>query len=298
MTAGQIHDIGYQRYAGGRRALETRWAVIMRHQVAIAWKTWWRFKLWLIVGALATAVSGGVLYFVSNKTFRMIGGLAGQLVRFADGILPSSTLWYCKIGLVASLTLTVGVIASDAQSGAFTFYFARSVRPRDYVLGKLAGLGGLMALIMLGGPLVLALLRIGLSETTAEALAQLPGVAKALAIGALGTLIYTAVPLGFSALIANRWYAMASWAAYYLAIGEMAQGLARVSHPAVGALDLPRSLHTISLALFDLQRVGFGQYQVPTTAAVGSILGHAAVAIAVVGWRVRRAQRTGLGGSA
>ena len=296
MSAGQIHDLGYKRYAGSRRTVGTRWTVIMRHQMATAWKTWWRFKVWLVAAVMATAVAAGFLYLASGKMFRMLGGIGGQVVRFADGILPLSMEWYCKVGFIVSLTIGSTVVAGDVQSGAFTFYFARSVRPRDYVLGKLAGLGAMMALIMLAGPVLLAGLRLGLSDDLDQLIELLPIVAKALAIGALGTLAYAAVPLGFSAVIANRRYAMALWAAYYLVLGSMAERIGVVTTPAISALDLPTALKTISLNLFDLH-LSDGNLALSTSVALSSVLGHAAIAIALVFWRVRSAQQTGVGGS-
>jgi len=296
MSAGQIHDLGYKRYVGSRRSMETRWTVIMRHQLASAWKTWWRFKAWLVAAVVATAVAAGFLYLASGRIFRMLGGMSGQVIKFADGILPLSTLWYCKVGFIVSLTIGSTVVAGDVQSGAFTFYFARSVRPRDYVLGKLCGLGLLLSLVMLAGPLLLAGLRLGLSDDFDQLIELLPIVYKALAIGALGTLSYAAVPLGFSALIANRRYAMALWAAYYLVLGSMAQGIGLVTIPEIGALDLSAALNAISLNLFDLHLSG-RNLAISTTAALISILGHAAIAIGLVFWRVRNAQQTGVGGS-
>jgi len=296
MTAGQIHDLGYQRYVGSRRGVGTRWSVIMRHQIASAWRGWWRFKLWLIAAALATAAAAALLYLASGSLFRFLGGLSGQQIRFADGVLPLSTWLYCKVGFIVSLTTAATLVAGDVQSGAFTFYFARSVRPRDYVIGTLAGLCVLIAMIMLAGPVLLAGLRLGLSDNLDQVIALLPIVAKALAIGALGTLVYAAVPLGFSALIANRRNAMALWATYHVVVGWMAQGVAFVTTPEVGALDLSAALNAVSLNLFDVH-LRMTDQSIPTSAAVISILGHAAAAIAVVSWRVRDAQRTGVGGS-
>jgi hypothetical protein len=296
MSAGQIHDLGYKRYLGTRRSMGTRWTVIMRHQLATAWKTWWRYKVWLVAALMATAIAAGFLYLASGKIFRMIGGLSGQVIKFSDGILPLSTIWYCKIGFIVSLTISSTVVAGDVQSGAFTFYFARSLRPRDYVLGKLVGLGALLALVMLAGPLVLAGLRLGLSDDLAQLIELAPIAYKALAIGVLGTLVYAAVPLGFSALIANRRYAMALWAAYYLLIGSMAQGLGFVTTPAIAAIDLSAALNAVSLNLFDLHLSG-RDAAIPTSAALISILGHAAIAIGLTSWRVRSAQQTGVGGS-
>jgi hypothetical protein len=268
----------------------------MRHQIATAWTGWWRFKAWLIAAVLVTAVSSVLLYTLGDRLFRSIGGMAGALTRFVDGILPNSTVWYCKAGFIVSLAISATVVAGDLQSGAFTFYFARSMRPRDYVLGKLAGLGVIMALIMAAGPLVLAAVRVGLSDDLDQAIAMLPTLYKALAVGALGTLLYTAIPLGFSALIANRRHAMAVWAAYYLLVGWLALGLSLLTTPALAALDLASALHAVSLHLFGLQAVGRGA-DPPTSAALISLLGHAAIAIGLVVWRVRAAQRTGVGGA-
>jgi hypothetical protein len=296
MSAGQIHDLGYKRYVGSRRAVSTRWTVIMRHQIATAWAGWWRFKLWLVAAFLVTAVSSVLLYTLGDKLFRRIGGFGGALTRFVDGILPDSTIWYCKAGFIVSLAISATVVAGDLQSGAFTFYFARSMRPRDYVLGKLAGLGVILALIMAAGPLVLALVRVGLSDDLDQAIAMLPTLYKALAVGALGTVLYTAIPLGFSALIANRRHAMAVWAAYYLLVGWLALGLSLLTTPALAALDLASALHAVSLHLFGLRETGRGG-DPPTSAALIAILGHAAIAIGLVIWRVRRAQQTGVGGA-
>jgi hypothetical protein len=297
MSAGQIHDLGYKRYVGTRRSIETRWTVIMRHQIATAWKGWWRFKPWLIAGLLATAVSGGVLYFLSGRMIRMASGIGGQAIKLADWVLPISMTWYCPIGFIVSLTVCATMVAGDVQTGAFTFYFARSARPRDYVIGKLAGVGVLLSLIMLGGPLVLAGVRLALSDDLDQLIEFLPVVYKALAIGALGTLVYAVVPLGFSALITNRRYAMALWAAYYIVIGSMAEGIAFVTRPAIGALDLGAALKTISLNLFDTHLSG-RNLAIPTSVALISIFGHAVVAIGLMFWRVRNAQQTGVGGSA
>ncbi len=296
MSAGQIHDLGYKRYLGSRRSVGTRWRVIMRHQLATSWKGWWRFKPWLIAAMLATAISGGVLYFLSGRMFRILGGLGGQMVSLADGIIPFSLTWYCPIGFIVSLLAGATLVAGDVQSGAFTFYFARSVRPRDYVIGKLVGLSILLSLIMMAGPLVLAGIRLGLSDDLTQLIRYLPVVYKALAFGALGTLVYAAVPLGFSSLIPNRRYAMALWAAYYVVIGSMAQGIAFVTTPALAALDLGVALKAVALNLFDYHVSGRGA-AVPVSAALISIFGHAAVAIGLMFWRVRNAQQTGVGGA-
>jgi ABC-2 type transport system permease protein len=295
-AVGQIHDLGYKRYVGARLARGTRWTVIMRHQVATAWKTWWRFKAALGLAVLTTVVAGAVLFIFADRTFRMMGGIGNVVLTLRDAILPQAISWYCKGGFIVSLTVGVGVVARDVQSGAFTFYFARSLRPRDYVIGKLAGMAFLMALILMVGPFLLAALRFGLVDSTDQIVDLLPLLPKALAIGALATVVYAAVPLGFSALIPNPRYAMAAWVAYYLIVGWMAEGLALVSNGSIAAIDLPSALEAVSLRLFDAHFLGHRVIEVPVSVALVSIGVHVALAIAVLVWRVRSTHGSGIGG--
>ena len=111
MSTGQIHDLGYKRYVGTRRSLGTRWTVIMRHQIASAWKGWWRFKVWLICAVMVTVVTSVLLYTLQGNVFRRLGGF-GAVTRFIDGILPDSTQWFCKVGFIVSLTISSMVVGT------------------------------------------------------------------------------------------------------------------------------------------------------------------------------------------
>ncbi len=294
-ATGTIHDLGYKRYAGARRATGTRWLVIARNQIASGWKTWWRFKASLGLAVLTTFIAGGVMFILRD---RAVLDFAGQFAaRMADATLPKSIEWYTRAGFLVSLTIGSRVIAGDVQSGAFTFYFARSVRPRDYVLGKLGGMLGLMALIMLAGPLVLALARLGLSEDSTQLVASLHLVPKAIAVGVLGTIVFAAVPLAFSSLFSNVRYAMAMWAAYYLVFGLMVSLLGRATGGWIGALDLATALEAVGMHLFDLHLFRGRAGHVPFDAALASLLVHAVAAIGIFSWQIRRAYGSGVGGA-
>src|SRR5262249_40400902 len=180
-------------YAGVRQSTSTRWLVIARNQIATAWKTWWRFKLALSLAVVVTAVAGGVMFLLSDRPATGLALPSGIAATLTDAALPPAMEWYSRAAFLFSLAFGAGVIARDVQSGAFTFYFARSVRPRDYVLGKLGGMLALNAVLMLAGPLALALARLALSDSTDQLLALLPIVPKTLAIGLLGTLAFSAV---------------------------------------------------------------------------------------------------------
>jgi ABC-2 type transport system permease protein len=297
LPAGTIHDLGYKRYAGARQSTSTRWLVIARNQVASAWKTWWRFKSAVGLAVIVTFVAAGVMFLLQDRAVKGVFLPNGIAATLTDGALPRSITWYCRAAFLLSLTIGSSVIARDIQSGAFTFYFARSVRPRDYVLGKLAGMFAVTAVIMLAGPLVLAVARLALSESTDHLFTLLPIIPKALALGLLGTLAYAAVPLGFSALIRNPRHAMALWAAYYLIIGGMVFVLSRVMRNGVGALDITMALEALTYDLFDMVQTSGRSKRIDPSMALASLLAHAAAAIALVAYKVRRAHAEGIGGS-
>jgi hypothetical protein len=297
VSAGQIHDLGYKRYAGVRQDAGTRWRVIMRHQIAMAWKTWWRWKAWIGAAALVTIVAGAFMYFSSNDLFSH--GRIGQVaLTIEDAALPESVGFFCKVAFLASLTLGVVVIAGDVQSGAFTFYFARSVRPRDYVLGKLAGLGVVMAILTMVGPLLLAAMRLGLCHSSSELIHELVIVPKALLAGGLAMLAYTAVPLAFSALAGNKRTALALWAAYYVVGGLVAVMIGSITHTGwISAIDLHAAVDNVSERLFDVSLPGRSRDSLSLVQGITSIAVQVTAAIAIVWTSVDRAQKAGVGGS-
>lgn len=297
---GQIHDLGYKRYVGTRRPSSTRWRSIARNQIAYAWKTWWRFKSALGLAVMTTCIAGGFMMFASDakSSLGRAQGMGGAAAMFIiDSALPEAIIWFCRVGFILSLTIGATVVASDMQSGAFTFYFARSVRPRHYVIGKIVGMFTLLAFAVLAGPLLLAGIRIGLSESTDDLVRLLPLLPKTLAVGGIMVLVYAAVPLGFSALFANKRHALAVWAAYYIVFGGMAWLIGRESNAGwIAAFDLPQAVRAFAYWIYDLKFRPWDP-QIPITAAITSILAHGGVAIAVLTYQVRRAHLSGVGGA-
>lgn len=298
---GTIYDIGYKRYLGTRRATSTRWLVIMRHQIAMGWKKWWRYKLALFSAVVTTFVAGGIMYFMTNKLVRSVGargsGARDAVMTIGDSIVPLSFEWYCRSAFILSLTLGSTIVATDTQSGAFTFYFVRSIRPIDYVLGKLAGLGILIGTLVIAPPLLLAAVRLGFSESTDELVAHLDILPKVLVLGVLATLVYTAVPLAISSLVANRRYALALWVAYYLIVGFIAGNVSAFVSPNAGVLDIQTSLQAITYDLFDIKLLRIRTGGLSPQLAVIGLLAQTAIAIAVLWFQVSRDHRTGVGGS-
>jgi len=173
----------------------------------------------------------------------------------------------------------------------------RSIRPMDYVLGKLAGLGILIATLVVLPPLVLVGMRLGFSADMAEVKQLLPMLPKMLALGGLATLVYTAVPLAMSSLVANRRYALALWVAYYLIVGFIAGQMSMFVAPNAGLLDIQTCLQAITYELFDMKIMRIRTGGLSANTALIGLLVQSAVAIAILWFQVSRDQKTGVGGS-
>jgi hypothetical protein len=294
-----IHDLGYKRYVGTRRASSTRWRVIARQQLATAWKGWWRWKLAALLALIPAIVAAAWIFVFANELSSMTGGALP--VTLADAALPLMFGGYCKVAFVASLTIGAAIIAGDVQSGAFVFYFARSTRPIDYLLGKLVGYGIVVASIIALGPMLVAIMRVALSGThdTHELVHQLAVVPEALGVGLLATLAYTAIPLGFSALVKKRSHALGLWVAYYLLLGNILVVFGFAGNARwVAALDITTALTSIADTVFGMPRmIGSHAIDVPVSACVISIVVQSVVALAVVYWKLSTSQKAGVGGA-
>jgi hypothetical protein len=292
----EIYDLGYKRYAGPRRSVSSRWRVIMRHQIATGWKGFWRYKLAVGLAIMATTVSAITMFIFQDKAVNVFGGGGGQ--RLADSVVPLATTWYCKVALIVSFTISASCIADDVATGAFTFYFARSTRPTDYVLGKLAGLFVLIAPIMIGGPLILAGIQLALTPEGRSVVDELSVLPKTLVVGILGTLVYSAVPLGFSSISRGRALALGSWAIYYFAVGIVAGLLGLFVYGPLGALDINSALVHTGLHVFGLE-LGGGNPKapnIPLWASLPGVLIPCIASVLVALSRVKRAADTGVGG--
>ncbi len=288
-----IHDVGYERYSGARGG-SSLWRVIARHELAMAWQTWWRYKATLALAVIVMTAFAGLMYFLTEtpmfRGFRMVGNLP---LTIADGAVPASLQWFRRVAFMLSLTTGVGTIAGDRQSGAFALYVARSIRPIDYIAGKLTAMLILSGSIVVVGPFILVLLRLGLFDTSDALVEHLVIIPKVLALGALATLTYAIVPLGCSALFASRRKAIAVWAAYSLVAGSIIALLGAMTSGWIAAFDLASAIDSITFQLFDLHLVR--RLQIPFGVAVGSVIVHVALALVIVSVAVRRAHKRGLG---
>lgn len=295
-SRGVIHDIGYARYAGERRPPSTLWRVIMRHHLTYAWKTLWRFKPWVLAAVAITLVGGVVMYVSQNALFDNLRS-RGAPLRFLDGIVPFTFNFYVMAAFLLSMTVGASVVARDQETGAFTFYFSRPVRPIDYVIGRLVGMTILMAIVLTAGPVLLTLFRIGLARSTSEAIELIPWIGRALVVGGLGALAYASVPLAISAVAGRRTIALGVWAAYYVIVTTILAVISRVSWKPLAAIDISVSVKSLAFGLWDIHMFRGGDPTVSVTAAVVSLVGHCGLAIFLFHRQIARTAAGAVGGS-
>jgi hypothetical protein len=299
MSESAIHDLGYKRYVGARQDASQRWRVIMRHQISTAWKGFWLYKVWLILAIMVVVVAAAFIFIATDKQWHLGRGVTERL---ADLALPLAFDWFGKIAFILSLRIGASVIAGDMQSGAFVFYFARSTRPIDYMIGKIAGYGILVGIIMVGGPFLVAAMRVGLAgyEDTSHLVGQLWLLLETITVGALATLVYTVIPLGFSALIANKRYALGVWAAWYLIAGPIATGIGMITKWPLGALDIATSVKVITGNMPDIPHgpmMSMNALGLSTAACLVSLLAQVGLMITIMMVQLNYAQRSGVGGA-
>ncbi|WP_428262624.1 ABC transporter permease [Haliangium sp.] len=298
---GAIYDLGYERYQGERRVRGARAGIIARAVVRQAWKSRWGVKLPLILAVVVTVGAAVMMWVLRHDVVEMARGVAAERgarlpVPRAEAAMHSAVGGYAFLAFLLGTVVGCRQIADDLRLGSFQFYFARPLGAADYVAGKLLGVAFVVGLPMLAGPLILSLVRLLIAHDAADAFAHADVVARALAVGLIGTVSYTVVGLAAGALARRRSLAQAGFAVYYLVVANMIELAARQtgrSWLALGSIEA--NLTSVGAALFDAPAPGRAVLPHPALAAVATaaLVG---VGFALVVWRVRRAETSVLGG--
>jgi len=289
---GTIHDQGYQRYEGVRLPQSRRFLVIARNVLAVAWKSRWGVKLPLL-GAVVTLVVSAAVMIGFTTLASHTGGRGAAFLR-ADTIMFGSYPFFSACGLLLSLTVAASSVADDLGSGAFQFYFSRPLRPDDYVRGKLLGLYTLVGMATLAAPMVLAIVRVCLSDDLTGALRTLPLLGRTFVVGVAGTAALVLPAMGLAATMGKRMAAQAAYVVYWMVISTIAFGLSQALHkPPIALFSLVADIGVVASELFHVP----GDTGLPPAWQAGlAILAVSVGSYALESARVRSGASAGIGG--
>jgi hypothetical protein len=297
----QVHSMALGRYDGPRRPQRQRYRVIAHHVLTGAWRS--RFALrGPLMGAFATLLIASSVMIVFGNLETRFRGLAESGLLRKDIAVYMSFEYFAMWGQLLAVTVGCTAIADDLTRGAFQFYFSRPLRPGDYLRGKLLGVGVIIGLPMLLGPIILALVRISLAED-GETLSLLPILGKSILAGLYGTASIVMPSVALGALFKSRIPAQGAYVIYYLVLANMAEVAAlKLGVPALAALSPRADLAAVTAALFEqpTRAVTFFRLQteVPLPLAIAVLAALIGGGIAACVWRVRSIERAGVGGGA
>ena len=260
--AGVIRDQGYQPYTGSYTPQGGRWALIAGRMLKLTLPQWWVILI-IVAAALRLLVGGAALWIKWKLTGAMPSaadlppGMTLPTVANPDesvlAILvdASGTL---LLAFILALFAGGSAIADDARVGAFQFYFARAVTKMQYLVGKLVPLLVLVGAVVIVPTMLLAVLRISLAPTGAEALHKLPLLFAALGGGIVTTLTLSLPALALSATSSRRGYVHGAYATLFVlpwVVGGILSRLTRSAWPSL--LSLPAHLENVSRFFFRMR---------------------------------------------
>jgi len=290
----EIHDLGYTRYTGERVPPSRRYLVIARNVVGVAWRGRWPTKLSVVIALGITLASAAVMFVLRSSLFETVR-TRGIAIPKAEQIVFVADQFYELVAFVLGLLWGCAAIADDLRLGAFQFYFARALRPRDYVAGKLLGLALLAGIPMFAGPVVLALIRLVLADGLAHAAILAPVVPRAIVLGLAGTAAYVLPVAGLGAIAGKRQIAQALFAIYWILICPTIYGISWPLHmPWLRLLSVPSCLTVIGHGLFGVTQEPNSP---PVWASAAALALLCAGGFALVWRRVHGAALRGLGGA-
>lgn len=291
--AGTIHDVGYQPYTGTRQPPSRRFLVIARNVIAVAWQQKWGVKL-PVIGAIMVVIGAAVF-------MQVVGNRAAEGLRARGAPIPNAAaaiffaLPFLRFfAFIMAVTVACATIANDLKMGAFQFYFARPIRPRDYVGGKLLGLFCLIGLPLFACPVIMSIIRLLMVDDFGKAMGMIDIVPRAMALGLVGTAAFVLPAAGIGALMQSRVPAQALYAIYYLVLEFMVLGAVHaLKMPLLGLLSTTSNLNNVGRALFGLDPA---PHSAPAWLAALAVAAIGALGYWIIQHRVAKAETAGLGG--
>jgi len=271
-----IHDQGYRRYAGERRARDRRWVVIARAGIIERLRER-RFLALMLMAWLLFLVRAVQLYF--GTTFVRASFFAPSDETFRN-FLNQQRLFVFFITIYAG----AGLIASDRQANALQLYLSKPITRNDYIAGKLATLATFLTVVTWVPAMMLLALQV-LFSGSLEFMSSHPRLVPAITLASvLQVALASMTMLALSSLSRSRRFA----AMLYALVVIFAGAVERVLQTATGAagwvlLSPQNTLLVVTDALFGIEP----EAQIPVAAALIAVIALLGLCVVVLERRVR-----------
>ncbi|MCA9659205.1 MAG: hypothetical protein KC486_12740 [Myxococcales bacterium] len=257
----RIVSVGYRPLpTTPRRVRPAR--TIARWALALAWRTRaTKVSLGLCAMVVILHVPPLVLTVLVNATAKRFGDEGGgaseaiaanmdTIVGDTQGVLSSFVGAQTYFTVIAMAVIAAGLIAEDRRVGALDLYFARPLRLRDYVAGKLLAAWAIPALTIVVPFLLLWLLAVGVTPPGLRASLLwlgFPGLVGAL----LASVVLTTTVVGASALGERGRTIGVIYVFVWLLLSAVGESLAANGIRGAGYLSPARDVATMVEALLD-----------------------------------------------
>jgi hypothetical protein len=271
-----IRDLGYKRYDGPRLPHRSRFRVLIARTLSLAWASG-LVKTTLILGMFPMVVCGVILFLKVKLQQELVS--RGAPIKIEDpGFWVFYCVYWCQIWFAFAMSLLVAApaISEDVRTGAFQFYFARPIAKSHYLVGKMVPVGLLVTLVCAVPGLMVALLRIGLCKTGAEAWSALPLLGSALIYGLIFAAVMSLPAVALSSLSRRSGTIQGTWAALFFFPWILGEGMAAATGVDYAALvSLPTDLRLVGQYLFGMEPSYPIPWYYPTAVLLGLIVASA-----------------------
>ncbi len=269
-----IHDQGYRRYGGLRRAGGVWW-VIARAQISASLRL--RRFWWLLLAAwLPFLVRAVQIYLASNVPQARF--LAASPQTFRDFLGQQSIFVF-----LVTIALA-GVIADDRRANALQLYLSKPLSRVEYVTGKLVAVLGFLVFVTLVPAAVLLLLQVLFAGSTAFLTGNLFLIPAIVLFSLIQSIVAALAILALSSLSRSRRFVSVLYAGIVFFTAAMFQALRAITVSGLWAVVSPTDvLDVLGDAIFRVP----GAPAVPVPLAAGSVAALVVLSLVILERRIR-----------
>jgi len=270
-----IHDQGYRRYGGRRRAFGKAWWVIARQQMRTMLSQK-RYVALLILAWVPFVARVVQIYLAANFQQLSVLATSAQLFR---GFLDQQ-----GVAVFLLIVGTSGAIADDRRANALQVYLSKPLTRVEYIAGKLFTPIAFVLGITLLPALLLLLVHVAFSGSLSFVVQNLYLLPAILLYSVVQALLGTFTMMALSSLSKSRRFTALTFTGAFFFTAAMYQALQRITGSRLWALLSPRDVvDVIGDAAFRVP----GPRAVPVWAALLAVVAMIGVSILVLERRVR-----------